>query len=89
MYESMWLSSTWPIKVLMQGDLVLDTTRLILKTQASFEIENGATEYVRDEMEVAGDGRSFERKTLIRTSEHEEGKWLHHMTETASRVGNH
>jgi len=85
-YESLWLSSTWPIKVLMQGTLGQEDEKVILSTSASFLIENNVMEYVKGELTLDGGSDSFIRKTLIRTSEYEEGEWLHHMTETAKRV---
>ena len=84
-YESMWLSSTWPIKVLMQGTLNQNADNIILSTTASFKIENNVTEYVKDELIVGADNESFTRKTFIRTSEYEEDEWFHHMTEIAKR----
>lgn len=89
MYESMWLSSTWPIKVLMQGTLQKNEDNIILITSAQFEIENNVTEYVNGELTIGtkeSNLNSFTRKTFIRTSNSEEGAWRHHMTETASRI---
>jgi hypothetical protein len=88
-YESMWLSSTWPIKVLMQGTLQKNEDNIILITSAQFQIENNVTEYVKGELVIGTkepDLNSFTRKTLIRTSNSEEGAWHHHMTETANRI---
>ncbi len=88
-YESLWLSSTWPIKVLMQGTLEEGGDNLVLRTSAQFQIENGVTEYVKGELVTNGatmDLGSFTRQTMIRTSEYEEGEWYHHMTEVATRT---
>ena len=89
MYESIWLSSTWPIKVLMQGTLQKNAGNIILSTSAQFQIENNITEYVKDELIIGTEEsnlNSFTRKTFIRTSNFEEGAWRHHMTETAKRI---
>lgn len=82
-YESLWLSSTWPVKVLMHGEIGKKEHGLILNTSAEFPIQNGLTEYVKGELVLTknSEGVSFLRKTLIRTNKND--KWLHHMTETA------
>jgi len=88
LYESVWLSSTWPIKGMLQGDLKKDADQLTLNTSGQFKIENEVTEYVKDELILGTkeeELNSFTRKTLIRTSEYEAGVWHHHMTETATR----
>ena len=88
LYESVWLSSTWPIKGILQGHLKKDSTHFSLNTSAQFKIENEVTEYVKDELIIGTTPatlNSFTRKTLIRTSEDEEDVWLHHMTETATK----
>ncbi|GEM_PF-2964717 len=86
-YESLWLSSTWPIKVLLQGELKKDDQALQLNTEASFHIENNLIEYVRDELVTelrSSKVEYFKRETYIRTSE--EDDWFHHMTEEARRI---
>ena len=88
-YESIWLSSTWPIKGLFQGTLQKNSDHIILNTAGQFKIENNVTEYVRGELIVQVEGvnlDSFIRNTHIRTSDYEEGVWHHHMTETAKRI---
>ncbi len=88
-YESLWFSSTWPIKVLMQGTLEERRDGLSLRTSAQFQIENGVTEYVKGELmtnSATMDLSSFTRQTMIRTSEYEEGEWYHHMTEVVTRT---
>ena len=86
-YESLWLSSTWPIKVLLQGDLTMVENKKMLNTTASFLIENGITEYVRDEMVLANNTpKSFIRKTYVRTSKDNGEKWLYQMLEEAKRI---
>ena len=88
-YESLWLSSTWPIKVLMQGTLKRDSSNISLNTSAQFQIENDIMENVKDELLVGtkeSNLDSFTRKTFIRTSDYKEGVWHHHMTETANRL---
>ncbi len=87
-YESLWLSSTWPIKVLMQGTLTDDTTEIVLKTQAEFEIRDSIIEFVKGTLLVPKDqaGAYFERKTLIRTSNDPDDKWRYHMKETAHKI---
>ena len=90
LYESVWLSSTWPIKGILQGHLQKESDYYILSTSGQFKIENNVTEYVTDEMKtlISKEHKinSFIRKTHIRTSEFEEGVWHHHMTETAQRI---
>jgi|UPI000834DB3E hypothetical protein len=59
----------------------------MLDTTASFLIENGITEYVRDEMVLANNTpKSFIRKTYVRTSKDNGEKWLYHMLEEAKRI---
>ncbi len=89
LYENLWLSSTWPIKVLLQGTLQKTNEHYTLITQAQFKIENDITEYVKDDLvaEIKEQGfNSFIRKTYIRTSEYEAGVWHYHMIETAKRA---
>ena len=82
-YESLWFSSTWPIKVLLQGTLEKLENHTILKTSARFKIENDVTEYVKDEL-IYSDQDLFNRETHVRTDEADD--WYHHMTETAKRI---
>ncbi|MEO1048995.1 MAG: DUF1579 family protein [Bacteroidota bacterium] len=89
LYESMWLSSTWPVKVLMQGNLEKSAEQMVLKTSAQFPIENDVMEYVQGELTIGTEETkpsSFERKTFIRTSKDEDGVWRHHMTEKAEKM---
>ena len=83
-YESLWLSSTWPIKVLLGGSLSRKGNNMVLTTAANFKIENGITEFVKGELVLDAEGNSFTRNTHIRTSETDD--WYHHMIETARRV---
>lgn len=88
-YESLWLSSTWPIKVLLQGTLEKSNYGITLRTKAEFPIQNNLTEYVKDEMVVTNpksDNTSIERKTYIRTSNDPDDQWTHHMTEALSKT---
>ena len=88
-YESLWLSSTWPIKVLMQGQLNQIADSLVLSTSAEFLIKDNITEYVKDKLIVRRDSNgviSFYRNTFIRTSKDPKDKWVHHMHESASLV---
>ncbi len=85
-YESLWLSSTWPIKVLMRIDLLKDDKQKKLKTEAQFKIENDITEFVKDELVIQNENHnSFKRQTLIRTSDSKDDKWINHMVEKARR----
>ena len=87
-FESVWMSATWPIKVILAGSLDGNDSTKTLKTAAEFSIENDVVEYVRDELSYSADEplpASFTRNTHIRTSEYEEGVWHHHMIETAAR----
>ncbi len=83
-YESLWLSSTWPIKVLMSGNLTREGGATILSTEANFKIENEITEFVKGKLVLDAEGNSFTRNTHIRTSETDD--WYHHMVETAQRI---
>ena len=80
LYESVWLSSTWPIKGIMQSKMSFLDGRPILNSQADFFIGNQVTEYVKDELEVSEKG-GFQRETYIRLSTDKPGYWRHHMTE--------
>ncbi len=87
-FESVWMSATWPIKVILAGSLGADDSVSTLKTAAEFAIENDVIEYVRDELSFGANepvAASFMRNTHIRTSEYEDGVWHHHMIETAAR----
>jgi hypothetical protein len=89
LYESMWLSSTWPIKGLFQGTLQKNKNLVIFSTSGQFEIDNNVTEFVKGQLIVQGKDlnfNSFTRNTHIRTTNFEEGVWNHHMTETAKRI---
>lgn len=89
LYESIWLSSTWPIKGVFQGTLQKNTDHFILSTSGQFEIENNVTEYVKGELIIQAKElnlNSFTRKTHIRTTNFDEGVWHHHMTEIAKRI---
>ena len=83
-YESMWMSSTWPVKVLLKGDLENDGDTLRLTTLAEFLIENDLTEYVKDVLVMAKGADSFYRKTFIKTSA--ENDWRFHTLEQATRT---
>ena len=86
-YESLWLSSTWPIKVLMQGTIEDGEEAKVLATKAEFEIQNQVMEYVSGKLFFDPENTgSFMRETHIRTSEYEEGVWYHHMTEKVKKV---
>lgn len=84
-YEAIWVSGTWPIKVLMSGELTEEPDRISLNMRSEFPLQNDVLEQVRSEMVIRKSG-SLSRKTYIRTSEYEEGAWRHHMTETAVRL---
>lgn len=88
-YESVWLSSTWPIKGIMQVGLQKNGDGYTMNTSGQFKIENDVMEYVKGTLvapEKDGNINSFVRKTNIRTSEYEEGVWHYHMIETAKRT---
>ncbi len=89
LYESIWLSSTWPIKGIMQIALQKNENNYTLNTTGQFKIENDVMEYVKGSLVAPskdGNINSFVRKTNIRTSEYEEGVWHYHMIETAKRT---
>ena len=91
LYESMWLSSTWPIKGIMQGQLNKETDSLTFITKGQFPIQDGIMEYVKGSLvakNLDGNNKSFFRKTYIRTSKDPEGYWFHHMNEMVTQVDN-
>ena len=87
-YESMWVSSTWPIKVLMQGDITEQGNQVIMNTSTNFPIEDGVMEYVKSEMTYPNDDSvdAFQRRTHIRTSKDQPDSWRYHMEEKAIRI---
>lgn len=91
LYESVWLSSTWPIKGILQSTLQKNKDEYIMESSGQFKIENDVMEYVKGKLilEVKNNSEfnSFTRFTHIRTSEYEEGVWHHHMTEKVKRIG--
>lgn len=87
-FESVWFSSTWPIKTVMKGLLTKSVSELTFETSTEFKIENEVTEYVKGELVASGpdtDSTSFTRKTYIRTSEDQPDYWRYHMLETARK----
>lgn len=80
-HESMWLSSTWPIKVIMSGDM--DVSARTLTAASQFPLANDVIEYVRST--YRWDDDSIVRETHIRTSEDLEDDWTYHMIETSTR----
>lgn len=80
-YESTWLSSTWPIKVIMNGGKESQGESTSFLYTAEFLIQDNLTEFVKSEWSVPANSSSFTRKTLIRTSADPEDQWFHHMTE--------
>ena len=85
-YESVWFSSTWPIKTVMRIDLEHGANSLVMKTSGQFRIENDVMEYVKSELyaqALNGKTNTFTRQTYIRTSAYATDKWRHHMTERA------
>ncbi|MEM9495061.1 MAG: hypothetical protein AAGA09_03585 [Pseudomonadota bacterium] len=81
-YESLWLSATWPIKVLMRAEPAAPGASL--RWEADFLIEDGVREWVRSEWRLGEDG-AFTRRVEIRTSNDPAGDWLHWMDERAVR----
>ncbi len=81
-YESVWLSSTWPIKTISKGSLEKIDSQIIFKSFTEFPIENGVMEYVKGEL-VLKDADMFERNLHLRTSNDPEGEWKHHMKTVA------
>lgn len=82
-YESMWMSSTWPVKVLLAGDIRNEKDTIRLETCAEFSIGNGIIEHVRDVLTIKIGAVNFNRKTYIKTSE--ETEWKYHSLEEASQ----
>ncbi|MEP5612179.1 MAG: DUF1579 family protein [Cyclobacteriaceae bacterium] len=83
-FESMWMSSTWPVKVLLVGDMSNQNDTTILTTRAEFPIENNLTEHVRDVLTIENGSSRYIRKTYIRTST--ETEWKYHSLEEAYRT---
>lgn len=85
-YESLWLSSTWPIKVTMQGEHQHNSFLF----EAQFPIQEGIMEYVKSEwtLELNQAIPAFSRKTHIRTSRDGPNDWFHHMDENATLIPN-
>lgn len=87
-FESVWFSSTWPIKTVMKGQLTNHADGLTFETSTKFKIENGVTEYVKGELVAKKsntDSTRFTRKTYIRTSADQADSWRYHMLETARK----
>ena len=78
-YDNLWLSATWPIKVLMQGKMSIDHTELMYTSEASFKIQEGATEYVRSTLKREQGSDTFVRDTYISTSS--DTIWRFHLRE--------
>ncbi len=83
-YESLWFSSTWPVKVLLGGDLKKVGSEWILETTAEFPIADGVVENVKDVLVFEEGSNEFERKTFIKTSK--ETEWKYHSKEDAIKV---
>jgi len=83
-YESMWLSSTWPIKATSKGELVTKGNNLEMSTGAEFPIQDGLTEFVKTTWQITwvDDHYDISRQTFIRTNKDVEEDWFHHMNET-------
>ena len=77
-YESVWLSATWPIKVTMRAKPIETNEKFVW--DAEFLIEDGVTEWVRSTWSLC-DGGGFSRRTDIRTSRDPENQWIHWMDE--------
>ncbi|QSE96110.1 DUF1579 family protein [Fulvivirga lutea] len=77
-YESMWLSSTWPVKVLMEGKIEQN----VLSTAAQFPLGNGQTEYVRDTLEFTNN--KLLRRTYI-TTDSTLRNWTYHLLEVSEK----
>lgn len=84
LYESIWMSSTWPVKVLLQGDLRVTDDSVVLSTNAEFPIGEGVNEYVKDVLVFDPSSQNnYYRDTYIRTSKDTADIWRHHSREKA------
>ena len=83
-YESIWLSATWPIKPVMELNIISQEPMQI-ETTGEFSIGSEVTEYVKSEMSVSADAGFFERKTNIRTSKDPADQWTYHMIERGKK----
>lgn len=83
LYENLWFSSTWPIKVLMDGELKTIGDQFFYNTKASFLIENDVEEFVRSNWEIfkSEEEKYILRKTYIKTSKDNSSDWKFHMFE--------
>ncbi len=77
-YESLWLSATWPIKVTMRAKPIETIEKFVW--DAEFLIEDDVTEWVHSTWSLCDDG-GFSRRTEIRTSRNREDQWIHWMDE--------
>ncbi len=82
-YENLWLSATWPIKVLMQGQLKKSFGKIEYNSKASFKIGSGITEYVKSKMKIDLKEDVFIRNTHIKTSK--DTIWRFHIKESAAK----
>ncbi|MEQ8924681.1 MAG: DUF1579 family protein [Fulvivirga sp.] len=78
-YESVWLSSTWPVIVLMEGKIEQN----VLSTVAKFPLGDGRTEYVRDTIEFT-ENKLF-RRTYI-TTDSTQVNWTFHLMEESVTI---
>ncbi|WP_222984779.1 hypothetical protein [Flagellimonas meishanensis] len=83
-HESLWLSSTWPIKVLMQGDIDFKGAELWYTSKAQFQIADTVMEYVQSILRMNLNKGHFVRNTDIKTSR--DAIWHLHMLENAIKL---
>lgn len=81
-YESLWISSAWPIKNTMSAKpAAIPGT---LHWTSEFLIENGVTERVQTQWKIGRD--TVERRVEIRTSEDPSNSWLFWIQERLVRA---
>ena len=83
-YESVWLASSWPIKVVVSVEMKKEGDSIILLNTAEFPISDDIIEQVSGKLEYSDN--AFIRNTHIRTSKDEPDVWKHHMVEVAKKL---
>ncbi|NAY93019.1 hypothetical protein GTQ34_13930 [Muricauda sp. JGD-17] len=83
-HESLWISSAWPIKVLMQGNIDFMEEELIHTSKAQFQITDTVTEYVQSTLRMKLYKALFVRDTDIKTSK--DSVWHFHLREKAVKI---
>lgn len=65
-FENLWIASGWPTKVMTHGLIALEGGRIVESTEGSFQLPDGATEFVRSRL--VAEGGTITSDEEIRTS---------------------